>query len=69
MHTQSLIEAAKDAARVAVVAACAALADMLVTGQLNWQTLVVLTLAAVLKGADKYVHENPNINANGILPF
>lgn len=63
-------EGSKETVRLAVIAAISFFITQGVTyltGLPQTETTVILTL--VLKGIDKYLHENPNININGITPF
>ena len=64
------VEALKEIIRLVVFAAIAAI----VTTLLNYvvqlpETTTTIILAGVLRYADKYVHENKNIGAKGIIPF
>ena len=71
MNKQAIIEAIKEAARLAFFAALAALVawatDKL--GALDPTSLQVVIGTAVLRIIDKFVHENKDIKAKGIAPF
>lgn len=70
MNRQALIEAVKEAARLAILAAIAAV--LLYVGDLvnalDPTSLQYMIGTALLRIADRYVHKNPEIPANGISP-
>ena len=64
------IEAFKEIIRLVVFAVI----GVIITTLLNYvvqlpETTTTIILAGVLRYADKYVHENKNIGAKGIIPF
>jgi hypothetical protein len=70
----ALIEGAKELGRVVLIAAVSAG----LTAALSWasglddksvQFIIVSILTAAGKAWDKYVHENPETTAKGIVPF
>ena len=65
MNKQAIIEAVKEALRIAVLGAIGALIAWLT--QLEPSVTVTVTLL-VLRSIDKYIHKSPS-NANGLLPF
>jgi hypothetical protein len=66
---KALVEGAKEFGRVVLIAVLPILVDSLSTNSFSWRTTVVALVMAALKAIDKWVHENGNINANGIVPF
>lgn len=67
---KALVELVKEGLRIAFLAALAAVvlwAQSLLTG-LDPNSVTFLVATYVLKLADKWVHENQNIKANGISP-
>jgi len=54
-------EAGKELARVAVLAVIPLLIEMLNSGEINWKTLGVVALIAVLRAVDKLLHETGKI--------
>lgn len=70
MHYQSLIEGLKESARVAFLAGAVVAGDALGSGgTINWRLVLVAAVIALLKGSDRYVHKNPEIEAKGLLPW
>lgn len=71
MNKEALIEAVKEAARLAVLAAIAAV--LLYLGELvnvlDPTSLQYMIGTALLRIADRYVHKNPDIKATGISPI
>lgn len=65
-HTK---EALKEMARVFVLAALPALIIQLQNNTLDLRALLLVGVIAVLKGLDRWIHENPNIKSSGLLPF
>lgn len=71
MNKEAIIAAAKELGRVVLFAA--------ITAAIGWFTQLVTTLdpgstyyivgTVLLRLVDKYVHANPNINAQGVAPF
>lgn len=66
MNKKALLEAAKELGRVLLFAAIGWGIGYVTSLPENTTTAVVLL---VLRAADKYVHENPNIEAKGVAPF
>lgn len=66
MNRKALLEAAKELGRVLLFAAIGWGIAYLTSLPESSTTLVALF---VLKSLDKFVHENPNIKANGVAPF
>lgn len=67
---KALVELLKEGLRIAFLAALAAVilwAQSLLTG-LDPNSITYVVATYVLKLADKWVHENENIKANGISP-
>lgn len=65
-----VVEGAKSSMRLAILGGVSYVIGLglnYLTGLPTSETTVILTL--VLKGIDKYVHENPNINLKGLIPF
>lgn len=64
-------ETLKEGARIVILAAVSALLSFLlgkvVPDMPQTQTTAILTL--VLKMADKWIHSNQDLTANGLLPF
>lgn len=52
-----------------VVLALPALAIQVVTGDAALSSTYGGAILFALKAVDRYIHENPNINKNGLLPF
>ncbi len=68
--TEAAGEGTKETIRTALIAGFSYLVSLglnYLTGLPETQSTVILTL--VLKGIDKYVHENPNIKLKGISPL
>lgn len=68
---KAIVELVKEGLRIAFLAALAAVilwAQSLLTG-LDPNSITFLVATYVLKLADKWVHENQNIKANGISPI
>lgn len=64
-----VLEATKELGRVVVIAVIPILASALEAGSVDWKLVAVAAAIAALRALDKYVHENSNIKANGIVPF
>jgi hypothetical protein len=67
---KAIVELIKEGLRIAFLAALAAVvlwAQSLITG-LDPNSVTYFVATYVLKLADKWVHENQNIKANGISP-
>jgi hypothetical protein len=63
-------EALKEVARLALVAAASTAIGEIVGYLANMeQTPIVVVLFAAFKAIDKWIHENPNIKATGLIPF
>lgn len=69
----AIIEAVKDGLRVVVAAVLPVVILGLdaTTGSIaiDWNIVLVVAILAVLKTLDRWVHESPDIKANGIIPF
>lgn len=66
---EALKEAGKEAGRVVLMAVIPVAVLSLEKGELNLRAIVLTGAIALLRALDKWVHENPKIKANGILPF
>lgn len=66
MNREALLEATKELGRVVLFAAVGWAIGYLTSLPENTTTAVGLL---VLRAVDKYVHESPEINANGVVPF
>lgn len=68
---QALWEAFKEVARLAFFAALAAVVGWLAdkVNLLDPTSVYYVLATAALRFADKYVHENKNIDSKGIAPF
>jgi hypothetical protein len=67
---QPVAEGTKETVRTAIIAGASYLLSIglnYLTGLPQTEVTVILTL--VLKGIDKYIHENPNINLKGLSPL
>lgn len=71
VNIKAIVEAIKEIARLAVLAAVSAVLYYGATqlGNLPADNLYALVGAGVLRALDKYVHENENIRAKGLVPF
>ncbi len=68
--SDQVVEGSKESVRIAILGGVSYLISLglnYLTGLPSTEATVILTV--VLKGIDKYIHENPNINLKGILPF
>jgi hypothetical protein len=65
----SIKEALKELARTGLIAALPVLVSMLQAGTFDYKVLITAVAIALLRAIDKYVHEEPSINAQGIIPF
>lgn len=65
----SIIEGFKELGRVALIAAIPLLVTSIESGHVDYKVLLTAVSIAVLRALDKWVHEEPNIKSNGILPF
>lgn len=63
-----LIEGLKEFLRLAVLG-LPALAIQVVSGDAALASSYGGAILFVLKAVDKYIHDNPQINHNGLLPF
>lgn len=70
-NKEAIIKTAKEVGRIAFFGALSALglyvASLLTT--LNPSDLQFIILTVVGRAIDKYVHENEDIDANGVAPF
>lgn len=70
MNKEAIIEAAKEAFRLALFAAVAAIvayvSQLVEAG--DPASLWVLVGTAILRIVDKYIHEDPDIKLNGLSP-
>ena len=73
MNQNAIIEGVKQLCRNALVAVL----PIIITGinsdtgafSINWQVVFATAVVAVLMGIDKYVHKDPSVKADGIVPF
>ena len=66
MNKKAILEAAKELGRVLLFAAVGRAISYFSNLPENTTTMVALL---VLRGLDKYLHENDNVRLNGIAPF
>ncbi len=66
MNKKAILEAAKELGRVLLFAAVGWAISYFSNLPENTTTMVALL---VLRGLDKYLHENDNVRLNGIAPF
>lgn len=71
VNKKAIWEAVKEVARLALFAAIAAVLSWAATqvANLDPNSVYTIVLAAALRFADKWVHENKDIKANGLAPF
>lgn len=71
MDWKAIWEALKELLRLALFAAISAFITSLLGGleSLGSNQVWVIVLTGALRFADKWVHENANVKARGILPF
>jgi hypothetical protein len=67
-HLKAIVEGLKEVARLLVLSLPALLIELL-TDDPNLAAGYGTLILFVLRALDKYIHENPNINKNGLLPF
>lgn len=65
----AIVEAIKELMRVGIIAALPLVIDGLSKGALDLKLVGIAALIAVLRAVDKYVHEEPKIKSDGIIPF
>lgn len=69
----ALIEAVKEWLRIVLIAVLPIIMTSInpQTGEvaINWQMVYGVALLATLKALDKWIHNNPSIKSNGLLPF
>jgi hypothetical protein len=68
MNKKALIKAVKELLRL-VVLAIPALAIQVITNDPSLTAQYGVPVLFVLKAVDRYIHENPSIDKNGLLPF
>ncbi len=68
---KAIIEALKEAGRIALFAAIAAVIGWATTQVSSWDpnSTYYIVATVLIRLADKYVHENKDIKADGIAPF
>lgn len=68
---KALLEMIKELGRILLFVLVAALIDyfLKVMAGLDQSDMFVMIMTLALRGADKWVHENEKIEANGISPF
>lgn len=69
MDKKALWEAAKEFARVSVLAALPVIADAVATNTFDWKLTGIAALVAGLRAIDRYIHESKDVNATGLVPF
>lgn len=67
--TDAVIEGLKQFARVVLAATLPIIIAGLSKGSIDINGVIIAAVMATLMGVDKWVHENPNIKANGLSPF
>lgn len=68
MNKKAIIESLKELARLAIFSVPAFLIQ-LVSGNAALSEAYGGIILFVLRTIDYYIHEDPNINVNGLLPF
>lgn len=68
VNKPAIIKALKELGRL-VVLSLPALAIQIISGNPDLTLQYGGTILFLLKGIDQYIHKNPSINANGLLPF
>ena len=63
----NLIEALKEAGRVAVLAVLPIIIDSVAKGVIDWNLVAVTALVAVLRFLDAYLHNNATAGVSGGL--
>ena len=66
---QALVEAGKEALRIALIASLPVAIMQIQSGQLDLKQIGAVAVLAVLKAADKFVHESTLTTRTGIIPF
>ncbi len=68
---KTALEAVKEAGRVVLLAILPVLVTSLEKNQLDWRSVTFVAVLALLRGADKWVHEWGKVNGEmkGITPF
>lgn len=66
---KTLLETLKFTARLALLVGVPIIVKYATNLQGNWGLVVGAVIPVLLPIIDKYIHENDNIKANGILPF
>lgn len=71
MNKEALFAAAKEAARLGVLAFASVVVTSLMSylGAQDQSSTIVFALTGALRVIDYYIHKNDNIKANGLLPF
>ncbi len=69
MDTRASWEALKELLRIVLIAAFPIIAEALLSGTFEWGATALAVLTASGKAVDKYFHEDPRIEANGLVPF
>lgn len=65
-----IIEGAKQLLRVALVAVIPLVISGLQTNSIDWRSIVIAGIIAVLMGVDKWLHKNEaGVNNNGLTGF
>lgn len=62
-------EAGKEALRIVAIAVIPVVLASLEKGEVNVKAVLIAGAIALLRATDRWVHENPKIKANGILPW
>lgn len=65
---EAIVAAIKEAFRL-VVFSLPGVLIYVISNDAELSTIYGGTILTVLRGIDKYIHENRNINATGIVPF
>lgn len=66
-NVEPILEAGKELARVAIIAAIPVLIDGLSAGRINWQLVASCGLIAMLRGLDKLLHLEGKVTGNSLL--
>lgn len=62
-------EAAKEFARIIVLAILPVLMSSLEASSFDWRTTLVAVAIAVLRAVDRYIHTDMSTDRRGLLPF
>lgn len=69
MEKNAFLEGTKELGRILLIAVLPILIDSFATGSFSWRVTGLALMVALLKALDKWIHENKDIKANGLVPF